>query len=89
VRLEERERPLALTRLCGRGELNNSKLMKRNLTVSRTMKRALEQIAFGTNRDRHCERSEAIQESSGALTPLDRRVASLLAMTIRFERSAR
>ena len=32
--------------------------------------------------DRHCERSEAIQESLGALQPLDCFVALLLAMTI-------
>jgi hypothetical protein len=32
--------------------------------------------------DRHCERSEAIQRTQGAVRLLDRRVASLLAMTI-------
>ena len=37
---------------------------------------------------RHCERSEAIQGNGGRLATLDRRVASLLAMTIPFERSA-
>jgi hypothetical protein len=34
----------------------------------------------------HCERSEAIQESPGALRSLDRHVASLLAMTGAFRR---
>jgi hypothetical protein len=41
---------------------------------------------FWLTLSRHCERSEAIQESSGALRSLDRRVASLLAMTIRSDR---
>ena len=40
----------------------------------------LEQIVFGSNRARHCERSEAIQES--VLCSLDCFVAALLAMTI-------
>jgi hypothetical protein len=42
----------------------------------------LEKIAFGPNRNRHCERSETIQGNVVRLRPLDRRVASLLAMTI-------
>ena len=63
--------------------------------------RLLEQVAFGSNRDRHCEPQgverrpsfrtgygEAIQGTSGALRLMDRRVASLLAMTILSERSA-
>ena len=47
----------------------------------------LEQIAFGSNHDRHCERSEAIQGNAGRLATLDRRVAALLAMTTRSIRS--
>ena len=35
---------------------------------------------------RHCERSEAIQGTWGALGLLDRRVASLLSMTVQTDR---
>jgi hypothetical protein len=42
----------------------------------------LEQAAFGSNRDRHCERSEAIQGSVGRPWSLDCFVAALLAVTI-------
>jgi hypothetical protein len=43
---------------------------------------------MGGTGNRHCERSEAIQESWAPYGPLDRRVASLLAMTIPFHRRA-
>jgi hypothetical protein len=43
----------------------------------------LEQAAFGSNCDRHCERSEAIQGYGGRLATLDRGVArALLAMMV-------
>ena len=44
---------------------------------------------LGQESGRHCERSEAIQELLGASRLVDRRVALLLAMTIRSEFSAR
>src|SRR3984957_8687682 len=46
----------------------------------------LGQIVFGSNRDRHCERSEAIQGNVGRPRSLDCFVAALLAMTIPSER---
>ena len=44
---------------------------------------------FGSNQRRHCKQSEAIQGNWSASRLLDRRVASLLAMTILAERSTR
>jgi hypothetical protein len=48
---------------------------------------AFGQVAFGSNRNRHCERSEAIQGNVGRPRFLDCFVAALLAMTIPSERS--
>jgi hypothetical protein len=39
-------------------------------------RRRLEQVAFGWNQTRHCERSEAIQRTSGRCVPLDCFVAN-------------
>src|ERR1700722_874614 len=46
--------------------------------------RGVGQIVFGSNRDRHCERSEAIQGNVGRPRFLDCFVAALLAMTATF-----
>jgi hypothetical protein len=46
------------------------------------------QFPFKLPRPRHCERSEAIQESAAGLRALDRRVAPLLAMTMRGDLAA-
>ena len=47
----------------------------------------LDRVAFGSTRDRHCERSEAIQGNVGRPRSLDCFVAALLAMTILPKRS--
>jgi hypothetical protein len=73
----------------------------RGNSIGDTPTQALDRDAIGSNRYRHCERKgverrpsfrtgygEAIQESSGALRRLDRRVASLPAMTMPHELKA-
>jgi hypothetical protein len=56
--------------------------------VASDAKDRLAHIAFGSNRNRHCERSEAIQGNVRRARSLDCFVAALLAMTIPSERSA-
>jgi hypothetical protein len=45
----------------GRSLMGTVKLSERRAEEAIFLRDELEQIAFGSNRDRHCERSEAIQ----------------------------